>query len=208
MPKLQSEKLSWKEHKANWNSCQDCELCEQRNRVVLGKGKLPCDILFIGEAPGDAEDTLGKPFVGPAGHLLDKIISKVIPPHFRLAYTNLVGCIPKGSNNRKAKEPPRGSIEACSDRLKEFVRLAQPRVIVLVGKLPAKYITGQAMFSNDKKHSTLPWLNPAHNEYLEFVEILHPAFILRADESQKGLAIQRCEIILEDLVESDIFVPF
>lgn len=203
MPKIKEEKLSWKIHKQNWSDCQDCELCEYRDKVVLGKGKIPCDILFIGEAPGISEDTLGKPFVGPAGHLLDRIIERSLHPALKLAFTNLVGCVPKDSSGSKTKEPPRGSIEACQERLKEFVHLAKPKAIVLVGKLPAKHIYGQAQFS-DEEDASLPWLDENKGEFgehLEFVEIIHPAFILRADQSQRGLAIQRCEIILEDLVE-------
>jgi|TARA_R110000824_G_scaffold89320_8_gene219087 DNA polymerase len=184
MPKVFEEKLTWKGHKRRWSSCEDCELCETRNKVVLGRGKIPCDILFIGEAPGAAENVLGHPFIGPAGHLLDRIIAHSVPKGLRLAFTNLVGCIPLEGGS-KAKGPPRGSIEACSDRLKEFVQLARPKAIVCVGKLTAKYLLDDEFFID-------------HSRYM--VEILHPAYILRADESQKGLAVQRCEVVLEDLV--------
>ena len=191
MPKIE-EKLTWKGHKRNWVNCQDCELCETRTKTVLGKGKVPCDILFIGEAPGTSEDVLGTPFSGPGGHLLDRITSSSLPENLRLAYTNLVGCIPKECSGKKSKEPPKGSIEACQDRLKEFVRLVKPKAIVLVGKLPGKYILKDEFYSDYSR---------------AIVEIIHPAFILRADESQKGLAIQRCEVVLEDLAE-DFFSSF
>jgi uracil-DNA glycosylase family 4 len=105
--------------------------------VARGK-KIPCDVLFIGEAPGPSEDILGRPFEGPAGHLLDSIIDKSLPEEISYAMTNLVCCIPK-INGEKKSEPGKVHIEACSDRLKEFIEIAQPKLIVRVGSLSKKY---------------------------------------------------------------------
>ena len=110
MPKR--KKLKWKDHKEKWINCYGCDLCEQRDKVVLLRGKIPCDVLFIGEAPGVSEDTLGKPFVGPAGTLLDNIIEESDPGELKLAWTNVIACIPKDDDGHKVKEPPRYSIEA------------------------------------------------------------------------------------------------
>jgi len=180
----------WKKHKEKWSACQECDLCGRRNKVVLARGKLPCDILFIGEAPGVSEDVLGKPFVGPAGKLLDDIIEGAIPFSMKLAFTNLVACIPKGEDGVKVHEPPEESIRACFDRLEEIIKIAKPHAIVCVGKLAAKWIPSQFGF----------W----DAEY--FTEIIHPAAILRLDLSQKGLAIQRTEQVLAKVAES--IVPF
>lgn len=87
-------------HKAKWIDCQRCSLCERRKHVVLVRGKIPAPVLFIGEAPGASEDVLGRPFVGPAGKLLDHIIEKGIDGQYDYAITNLVGCIPKPSPPR------------------------------------------------------------------------------------------------------------
>lgn len=66
-------------HVREWENCTRCPLCETRRNIVLSRGKVPCDVLFIGEGPGESEDVLGAPFVGPAGHLLDHIIERSVP---------------------------------------------------------------------------------------------------------------------------------
>ena len=62
---------SFQQHREKWRDCQSCLLNKCRNRVVMARGKLPSPILFIGEAPGESENVVGLPFVGPAGRLLD-----------------------------------------------------------------------------------------------------------------------------------------
>lgn len=187
MPKISQKKLSWKTHKAKWSDCTLCDLSECRKKVVLRRGKIPCDILMVGEAPGTSEDALGESFIGPAGHLLDQIIARSFPLGVRVAFTTLVACIPKDAKGNKVKEPPKKAIQACADRLKNFIRLCNPKAVVAVGKLPSKY---------------LPELL---NEETELIEIPHPAYILRADTYQRTLALKKCEVILRDLVSLEKF---
>lgn len=70
---------TWLEHVEKWRDCMRCPLSEQRSNIVLARGTVPCDVLFVGEAPGASEDALGQPFVGPAGHLLDQVIERALP---------------------------------------------------------------------------------------------------------------------------------
>lgn len=191
-------------HRRKWESCTLCPLHETRQRVCIARGSLPCDVLFIGEAPGVSEDVFGQPFVGPAGKLLDQMIANSLRQSgksLKLAFTNLVGCIPleeeEDGTTAKTEEPSEESIEACAPRLTELVHIAKPRAIVTVGKLSKKHVSGQAQFSLSKDGS-LPWLK---GEFLKFIDVIHPAWILRADVSQKGLAIQRCIAHLTDLFE-------
>lgn len=179
----------WTKHRNEWIECEECELCSTRKKVVQVRGKLPCDILFIGEAPGAAEDVIGQPFVGPAGKLLDKIISKSIDEsEWRLAFTNLIACIPIDlEDGRKIREPHKEHIQACSDRLREVFEIANPSRVVMVGGLATKHV---------------PKILDLDGVLVE--NIMHPAAILRADRSQRGLAIQRASIALEDFIE----VPF
>lgn len=172
----------WKKHKDRWKNCKLCELCKVRSRVVLLRGKTPCDILFIGEAPGVSEDVLGQPFVGPAGKLLDRMISDAGLGPLRLAFTNLVACIP--IDDKGKKEPKKDHIEACSSRLREICDITKPNIVVMVGKLSTKWVP--------KIINKLP---------LQKVSIIHPAAILRADVTQKGLAIQQTIVRLRDLAE-------
>lgn len=181
----------YQRHCNRWKDGCGNTICEGASHVVLGKGRLPCDILFIGEAPGESEDAIGQPFVGPAGHLLDRIIGEVLtgktwgpsPSDFRLAFTNLVGCIPRDGDGKKAGEPDYAEVLKCSNRLREFVALAKPKLVVYVGGLA-------------KKHgpSAVP-------EGTKAIDIVHPAAILRANVAQQGLMVQRCMAQLANAVE-------
>lgn len=178
-------------HYRRWANCQRCLLSKQRQRICLARGTVPCDVLFIGEAPGSSEDALGKPFCGPAGHLLDQIIEQSLGRTqidvygedswglYSYALTNLVACFPRQAKDAGVNEPPEEAIEACAPRLAEFVRLSRPKLIVLVGKLAEQWGPDQ----------------PAS------ISITHPAAILRMDVSQKGLAVQRAVVTIADAVE-------
>lgn len=175
-------------HQAKWTNCRRCHLAERRSQVVLCKGKLPCDILFCGEAPGASEDTFGFPFAGPAGHLFDQITGAVIPEWIRLAYTNLVACIPLGPDWVKVSEPPAECIKACAPRLIEFVNLAKPKAVVFVGDLAQKHFP-----------STYPFKIPTGIP--DFAHIVHPAAILRATVAMQSIMRQRCKVTLQGLID-------
>ena len=185
--------MNYKKHKRKWIDCDRCDLCQTRTKVVFGKGKLPCDILFVGEAPGRAEDVLGRAFVGPAGHELDYEIETAItkcglqnPPD--LAFTNLVGCIPLDEINKKNNAPPKESIKTCRERLFEFIDLASPSAVIACGDLP---------------HKELNKIRGGHDILSEvrIFKITHPARILRADISQQGLMRQKNIIVIQDVIE-------
>lgn len=177
---------AWTDHVARWKDCTKCPLAQQRDRICLGRGTVPCDVLFIGEAPGASEDALGKPFMGPAGHLLDQMIGQSLPPGVSHAMTNLVACFPRDAKLRGDNEPEHGEILDCRPRLVEFINLAQPRLIVCVGVLATAYIHGNT--------------GPR-------VSIDHPAWILRMPLAQKNMAVQRNVVVLrcavEDMLQSD-----
>lgn len=194
----------FQKHKLKWQSCERCNLCQTRDKVCLVRGKLPADVLFIGEAPGPSENTIGQPFIGPAGKLLDHIIEEAldkaghdpsdtdtggvnaggdditwVPAILRIAFTNLVGCIPKSEETgEKFTEPPAYAIKKCRERLEEMIDLAKPKLLVLVGQLAVKHVPDY-------------WEGPK-------AAIIHPAAILRADISQRSLAIKRCVVTLTE----------
>lgn len=149
---------------------------------MLARGNVPADILFIGEAPGQSEDVLGQPFVGPAGKLLDRQIAEAFGNcpglDLRLCFTNLVCCIPKDETNKKVGEPDKECITACEQRLIEFIYLCQPKLLVCVGDLAEKYAG---------------WGSSA-----EVIKITHPAAILRAEIVRQSLMNQKVVVILEN----------
>lgn len=189
----------YSEHVARWKDCRGCSLCERRNRVVLARGKLPCDVLFIGEAPGESEDTLGQPFIGPAGKLLDWLIEQAGGADHRIAFTNLIACIPRDETGKKVIDPPKEAIDACRDRLIEILSIACPSVVVYVGKASQKYGPEAVKQAED-------WESPIYRKEPYRADIIHPAAILRVDISQRGLTIQQTILKLENAFGSQ--VPF
>jgi len=185
----------YQQHVKRWSDCQECGLCEGRSRVVLAKGKVPADIVFCGEAPGFSEDSLGRPFEGPAGSLLESIVEQAMDvlyttpenrgwDSYRIAYTNLNACLPTDEDGRKAGQPSAEEIVACGDRLREFVGLANPKLIVAVGDLPDKW---------------LPKLLPDFKG--KFAHIKHPSAVLRLPRLQQTFDIKRCVIVLRNAVK-------
>lgn len=180
--------VSYQQHKARWGGCRDCELFRTRKTVVLARGTVPANVLFVGEAPGASEDVLGRPFEGPAGKLLDKIIWNAIwnekphiPDHpYRFAFTNVICCLPIGEGDKLA-EPPKWAVEACAPRLREFIDLADPKLVVCVGKHATRWVP--------------------HDPGRKYLDMVHPAAILRFDDGPKRMAIARCVVTLREAME-------
>jgi len=172
----------YQQHKRKWANCSRCLLHKQRRRIVLARGTIPCNVAFVGEAPGASEDCLGKPFCGPAGHLLQVVINQSLEGCSYLL-TNLVACFPREAKEAGDNEPPDDAIKACAPRLVELIEMAKPGLVVLVGKLARKRI---------------PWECVDERGWCE---IIHPAAILRMDLSQRPLAIKRCIATIRGALE-------
>jgi uracil-DNA glycosylase len=194
---------AWLDHVNHWKDCMRCPLAAQRDNIVLARGSVPCDVLMIGEAPGASEDTLGLPFKGPAGVMLDNdqenhpgIVQRAIEHRLewsetmrrnvwvsdvRIAYCNLVCCFPREAKARGDNEPEHDEIIACRPRLIEFVNIAQPRLIVCVGGLATEYID--------------------HKDTVRCIDIVHPAAILaHMPAAQKSHAVNQCIVRIRTAV--------
>lgn len=185
----------YQQHADRWKGgCGSANCGRGRTRVCLARGTVPCDVLFVGEAPGESENVLGKPFVGPAGKLLDHVIAKALgnPPPLRLAFTNLVGCIPREEDGSKSTEPDHDDVMACAPRLTEFIGLCNPRLLVCVGKLAREYVGSRSLNGVQLPDRLLG--------RVRIVNIHHPAFILRMNVAQQGLEVQRCVVTLSNAV--------
>ena len=126
--------LSWEELKRECARCVRCGLCETRHNVVFGVGDECADILFVGEGPGEQEDLRGEPFVGPAGKLLDDMLSIIDLYRGENCYIcNIVKCRPP--HNR---DPLETEQDACIGYLRSQVALVKPKIIVCLGRIAAK----------------------------------------------------------------------
>lgn len=168
-------------HRHKWGQCVKCELSRQRNRVVLARGMLPSEVLFVGEAPGASEDVIGRPFCGPAGKLLDHIIERGFDGQLDYAITNLVACYPKEAKQTEDHRPPIKSIKACGCRLREIYKICQPKMVVCVGTLSQEW-TPDILDIHDGKY---------------ICGVIHPAAILRMPTFQQPLAIKRSIAVLD-----------
>jgi uracil-DNA glycosylase family 4 len=115
--------------------CTRCRLAEGRTQVVWADGNLESDLLFIGEAPGFHEDKEGKPFVGAAGQLLDKLLAEIGLDRSRAAIVNVIKCRPPGN-----RDPLPDELETCRPYLDAQLAHMRPTVIVTLGNFATRYI--------------------------------------------------------------------
>lgn len=123
---------SWQELEKQCISCKGCGLWETRNHVVFGVGNRNADLMFVGEGPGEQEDLKGEPFVGPAGQLLDDMLSIIDIDRSKCYIANIVKCRPP-----RNRDPLEQEQEACMDYLRNQIALVQPKVIVCLGRIAA-----------------------------------------------------------------------
>ena len=126
--------MQWEELEQVCRSCTRCGLCETRHNVVFGVGFPKADVMFVGEGPGEQEDLRGEPFVGPAGKLLDDMLSIIDIDRTTNCYiANIVKCRPP-----RNRDPLETEQEACIGYLRNQVALVQPKIIVCLGRIAAK----------------------------------------------------------------------
>lgn len=159
-------------------TCQKCELWETRNSVVFGEGSIRANIMMIGEGPGQVEDELGRPFVGPAGQLLSKILQCVDLKREEIYITNVVKCRPP-----KNRVPRPEECSACMNYLRGQVALIRPKIIVCLGKVAAS-----AIISEDFKITRLRGTVYERKGFY-IIPTFHPSALLR-DESKKKYAYE------------------
>ena len=159
----------WIELENQCASCNNCGLCQTRNNVVFGVGNQNADILFVGEGPGEQEDLRGEPFVGPAGLLLDDMLSIIDLSRDKNCYiANIVKCRPP--HNR---DPLNVEQDACIGYLRRQVALIQPKIIVCLGRVAAKRLIRED-FSITREHGQ--W---EERGGIWFTAMYHPSALLR-----------------------------
>jgi uracil-DNA glycosylase family 4 len=148
--------------------CQKCPLKDTRTHFVFGEGNEHADIMFIGEAPGAEEDRTGRPFVGRAGQLLNKLLSHIKVKREDVFITNILKCRPP--NNR---DPLPDEVEECLPYLHRQIDLIQPKIIVALGRIAAQNLL----------HTTAPLRQVRERLWqykgVNLIVTYHPAAILR-----------------------------
>ena len=124
--------------------CRGCELWREASRAVFGEGPRDARLMLVGEQPGDREDTEGRPFVGPAGHLLDRALTEVGLERAEVYVTNAVKHFRWEQRGKKRihRKPDLAHVRACDPWLREELRVVAPRVVLLLGATAGQAVLG------------------------------------------------------------------
>lgn len=153
---------------AEVKGCRKCRLCQTRTQTVFGEGDPEAHLMFIGEGPGENEDLQGRPFVGKAGQLLDRMIQAMGLSREKVYICNIVKCRPP--NNR---QPAPDETAACTPYLLQQIEIVRPKVIVTLG-LPATQFILQTKNSMGKMRGRWhEWRG------IKVMPTYHPAYVLR-----------------------------
>ena len=161
--------------------CQACDLWKRGTQTVFGEGASKPALMLVGEQPGDQEDLAGRPFVGPAGKLLDRALAEAGIDRASVYVTNVVKHFkwePRGKR-RIHKKPNAGEIAACRPWLATEIALVKPRAIVCLGATAAQALLGKSFKVTAQRgafiHSALAPL---------VVATVHPSSLLRAPDDE------------------------
>ena len=174
--------------------CRACDLWRTGTQTVFGEGARRADVMLVGEQPGDQEDLTGRPFVGPAGKLLDRALEEAGLDRRQVYVTNVVKHFkwePRGKRRIHAK-PTAAEIAACRPWLESEIAVVDPRVIVCLGATAAQALLGKAFRVTRQRGAFVPSaVGPLA------MATVHPSAILRApDEAARHAEMAR---FVEDL---------
>ncbi len=167
--------------------CQACDLWRTGTQTVFGEGAREAEVMFVGEQPGDQEDLAGRPFVGPAGKLLDSAMEQAGIDRGRAYVTNVVKHFkwePRGKR-RIHQKPNWAEMTACRPWLETELAVVQPRVLVCLGATAAQALLGR-QFRVSRQRGELVDSPLAPN----VIATVHPSSILRADEENRELELR------------------
>jgi len=150
-----------------------CPLKESRTNVVFGSGNADAELMFVGEAPGANEDREGKPFVGNAGRLLDKLLVEIGLERGDTFIANVLKCRPPGN-----RDPQPHEIEECTPHLMRQVELIEPTVVCTLGNFALKLLSGSPQ-GISKVHGR-PQAHEIGGRSVVLYPLFHPSAALRA----------------------------
>ncbi len=197
-PTLENSLSKLEDLKRKIEAIQDCDLKKNASKIVFGDGNIQSPIMIVGEGPGQKEDELGKPFVGDAGALLNKMLKAIKIEREKIYITNVVNYRPP--NNRK---PEKSEINRYSEYLKEHISIIDPQILILMGSTAM-----EALFGGNKRISKErgQWkeIIIKHKTYKSIITF-HPAYLLRQPD-QKKFSWEDLKIIHKKIDELNIEV--
>jgi DNA polymerase len=179
------------------SGCRRCDLYKTRTRAVPGEGPENAEVMFIGEAPGWHEDQQGRPFVGPAGQFLEKLLASINLSRNQVYITNMVKSRPPGN-----REPLPNEIAACKPWLDRQVELIRPRMIVTLGRYSmARFFPGKTI---GKIHGT-----GETRDGIIYFAMYHPAAALHQASLRQTIEqdILKIPVLLTEKQKADTSPP-
>ncbi len=177
---------------------KNCNLKKNASKIVFADGNVKSQIMIIGEGPGQKEDELGKPFMGDAGNLLNKMLKAINIEREKIYITNVVNYRPP--NNRK---PETSEINRYSEFLKEHISIIDPKILILMGSTAMEAILG-----SNKKISIErgQWKEVIiRQKNYETIVTFHPAYLLRKPD-QKKYSWEDLKIIRQKIDDKKILI--
>lgn len=169
----QSALDNYNRHESAWRHCVRCQIGELALCHVFARGTLPCEFLFIGEAPGKDENRIGLPFVGMSGDVLNGIIEWVYSRQpFHYAITNTVACRPTNYKNGPNRQPTDEEQSNCANRFDDILTFSKAQAIILLGHVARDYWLGKEA--------------DVVNKY-PMLELPHPSRILRSGKNKQRM---------------------
>ena len=169
--------------------CRACDLWERATQTVFGEGPVQADVMLVGEQPGHEEDLAGRPFVGPAGRLLDRALEAAGLDRTRVYVTNVVKHFnwePRGKW-RIHKKPTAWEIRACRPWLASELAAVRPRAIVCLGATAAQTLLGRGVRVTQSRGEPIPSTLARY-----VIATIHPSAVLRApDEAARHATMER-----------------
>jgi uracil-DNA glycosylase len=168
-------------------ACTRCPLYRDATQVVSGEGPTPATIMFVGEQPGNDEDLAGRPFVGPAGRMLDRAIAEAGLDRTAIFVTNAVKHFkfePRGKR-RLHKRPNAYEIERCRWWLDRERAIVQPGLTVALGATAARSLFGRPVVIAKMRGAVV------EHEGARLLVTIHPAYLLRIDDARAKAAEYR-----------------
>jgi DNA polymerase len=172
-------------------ACRGCELYRDATQAVMGEGRRDAALMLLGEQPGDREDQLGEPFVGPAGRVLDEAIAEVGIRPEDVFKTNVVKHFRwKGTRGKQRihQSPSRAHVAACGPWLEAELGLVRPTGVVLLGGTAGKAVYGSSFRVGEARGALREW--PAsfavRHPPAWVLATTHPSAVLRADDRRSA----------------------
>jgi len=178
------------------DSIKDCKLKKNASQIVFADGNTESTIMIVGEGPGLKEDKLGKPFVGDAGNLLNKMLNAIKIERKKIYITNVVNYRPP--NNRK---PEQSEINRYSKYLKEHISIIDPKILILMGSTAMEAILGSNKKISEQRGQWKEVIIKQKN--YKAIVTFHPAYLLRKPD-QKKFSWEDLKIVRKEIDQQNI----